>query len=68
MEIIGEAAKRVSPELKKKHPQVPWSDITGMRNKLIHGYMVVDIKAVWATLERDIPMLKEQVKAIIERE
>ncbi len=65
IEIIGEACKQVSPELKKKHAQVPWKDIAGMRDKLIHNYLGVDIESVWATVEKDLPQLKQQVGAVL---
>jgi uncharacterized protein with HEPN domain len=65
IEIIGEASKQVSPEFRKKHSQVPWKDIAGMRDKLIHDYLGVDIQAVWATVCKDLPELKGQVKVIL---
>lgn len=61
IEIIGEASKKLSISLKQKYPNIPWKDIAGMRDKLIHGYFGVDIEAVWKTVEDDIPILKEQV-------
>ncbi|MDP8313473.1 MAG: DUF86 domain-containing protein [Candidatus Celaenobacter antarcticus] len=64
VEIIGEASKKLSISLKQKYPNIPWKDIVGMRDKLIHGYFGVDIEAVWKTVEDDIPILKEQVSNI----
>lgn len=58
IEIIGEAAKRVSKKLKDNNKHIPWKDIVGMRNKLIHDYFGVDADAVWDTVERDIPIFK----------
>ena len=58
LEIIGEASKRLSAEIKGKYLEIPWKDITGMRDKLIHDYFGVDLDAVWDTVEKDIPMLK----------
>ena len=57
IEIIGEAAARVSSEAKAEHPQIPWSPITGMRNRLIHGYDSIDHDALWDTLTDDLPPL-----------
>ena len=58
LEIIGEATKRVSAELRSKHPDVPWSDMAGMRDVLIHDYIDVDLGVVWKTASEDIPNLK----------
>lgn len=68
MEILGEAAKRVSEELKKKYTDVPWQDAAGMRDKLIHGYFGVDTEIVWNTLQKDIPPLKQKILQIKEKE
>lgn len=65
IEIIGEASKQISPELKKKHSDVPWKDISGMRDKLIHSYLGVDVESVWATVEKDLPKLKQQTKRVL---
>lgn len=52
--------KRISDEIKKNHLDIPWKDIAGMRNKLIHDYLGVDIDAVWDTVVNDIPILKKK--------
>ncbi len=66
LEIIGEAAGKVSPERKVTTPQIPWRPITDARNALIHGYFTVDEKKVWAMVEIDIPQLKRQILSLLE--
>ena len=58
LEVIGEATKRVSKEFRSKHPDIPWSDMAGMRDVLIHDYIDVDLGVVWKTASEDIPNLK----------
>ena len=67
IEILGEAVKRLSNDLKSQSPNIPWQDIAGMRDKLIHDYFGVDIDTVWLTAKKDIPQLKEEIKRIIEK-
>jgi len=57
IQIIGEAARKVSEEFKEDHPGIPWYEISGMRNKLIHEYFRVIPEKVWETVEKDIPVL-----------
>jgi len=65
IEIIGEAAKRLSPKMRNQVSDIPWKDIAGMRDKLIHDYMGVDIDAVWDTVSKDIPELKNKLKNLL---
>ncbi len=68
MEILGEASKRVSEEMKEKYPEMPWQDVAGMRDKLIHGYFGVDTQIVWTTIQNDIPQLRKKLRKIKEKE
>ena len=65
IEIIGEATKRLSSELRQKHADIPWEDIAGMRDKLIHNYFGVDLDKVWVTAKEELPVLKEAVEKIL---
>lgn len=57
--IVGEAVKRLSPEFRSQHPEIPWQAIAGMRDVLIHDYGSVDVKRIWLTLESSLPTLLE---------
>ena len=65
IEIIGEAASKISEEAKLEHSDIPWKDIIGMRNRLIHGYFDVDIKLVWNTTNKNLPPLLKKLKKLI---
>jgi len=65
IEIIGEASKKLSNEIKNFYLDIPWKDIAGMRDKLIHDYFGVDIDAVWETVKKDIPTIEKEIKDII---
>jgi len=58
-EIIGEVTKRISRQFTQSHPEIPWQDMAGMRDKLIHDYLDVDMDVVWKTVEADLPLLKK---------
>ena len=66
LEIIGEAVKRLSGELRGRHGHVPWEDVAGMRDKLIHDYFGVDLETVWLTAREDMPVLRAEVIKILE--
>lgn len=63
-EVIREAVERLSPTLVGAEPAVPWREIAGTRDRLIHGYFTVDLDAVWAMFEQDLPTLRTQVQRI----
>lgn len=65
LEIIGEAAKNVSSTFRDAHPELPWSQMTGTRNKLIHAYFEVNLFIVWDTVQSDLPSLKQQVERLL---
>lgn len=64
LEIVGEAAGRVSAEFRRKHPDIPWAAIRGMRNRMIHRYDDIDMDIVWETVWRDIPRLIQMIEAV----
>ena len=68
LQVIGEAARSLDPELIMDLPEIPWSDIIGMRHVLVHHYFEIDTEIVWSVVERDLPRLKEQVRARLEHE
>ena len=63
--VIGEAAANVSRGFRSAHPQVPWREAAGMRNRLIHEYARVDWAIVWRTVQHDLRLLKEQIGGIL---
>lgn len=65
IEIIGEAAKNISPSYRELYPDIPWKNISGMRDKLIHGYFGVNLDIVWEVIKNDLPMLVGGIEAII---
>lgn len=65
IEIMGEAAKRLSDRFRLKHPEIPWKKIAGMRDILIHAYDHVDIDEVWNAVETSIPTLLKQIETVI---
>lgn len=66
LEIIGEASKNISDTLKNEHPEVPWKLMAGIRDKVVHGYFVVDLPIIWSTIKKDVPSLKEPLEEILE--
>ena len=63
LEIVGEAAAKVSPEARTRFPAIPWPEIVGLRNRLIHGYDSVDFDILWRIIETDLPALVHELSA-----
>ena len=68
VEIVGEAANRVSEETQQQHAAIPWSQIIGLRNRLVHGYDDINLDILWKIIQNDLPPLTEQLKAIVSEE
>jgi uncharacterized protein with HEPN domain len=65
LEIIGEAAKKIPKSLRDRYPQVPWREITGMRDKVTHDYFVVNLSRVFETVRQDLPPLRSAIARIL---
>ena len=65
LEVIGEAIKHVPDDFRNSYPEVPWRDISGMRDVLIHEYFGVDMETVWETVKKNIPKTKPVIKSIL---
>lgn len=65
IEIIGEASKKLPPDLRARGQGIPWREIAGMRDKLIHDYFGVNTKVVWRTATEDVPSLREPVQSLL---
>ena len=68
IEIIGEAVKNLSSSFRNRHPNIPWKDIAGMRDKLTHHYFGINLNNVWKVIREDIPSLKRDILKILEKE
>jgi uncharacterized protein with HEPN domain len=64
LQVIGESVRSLDPTFRQRHPQVPWREIAGMRNILIHNYGRVNLNIVWETVVARLPELKSQIRAI----
>ena len=67
LEIIGEAANRVPDEIRSKYPDIPWLEMIGARNRLIHGYDSVDFDILWSIISKDLPVLIAQLEKILNK-
>ena len=65
-EIIGKPTKQIPEEIRQKYPQVPWKEMAGMRDRLIHFYFGIDYKLVWKTIKERIPQVKPLIRKILE--
>ncbi len=65
VEIVGEAASKVSGEFQAAHPEIPWAMIVGMRNRLIHVYFDIDLDRVWDTVTDDLPALAAKLESLV---
>lgn len=65
VETVGEAASRMQSDTTAAHPEIPWRQIVGMRNRLVHGYFDVNLRRLWETVQRDIPRLILQLEVIV---
>ena len=68
VEIIGEAARTISGELRERYPEVPWDLISGTRNRLAHGYIDVDLDIIWTIVTKDLPPLIKELERILKEE
>lgn len=68
VEIIGEAARNISPDLRQRHAEIPWNLIIGTRDRLAHGYIEVNLDIIWAIVTKDLPPLIAQLQKVLEKE
>lgn len=65
LEIVGEPAKKIPPEIRTLRQDIPWREIAGMRDKLTHDYFGVDVAVIWRTVSEDVPLLREGIRALL---
>lgn len=65
IEVIGEAARNIPKPIRQQYAQIDWQEITGMRDRLIHGYAGISLEIVWSVANEDLPILQEQIEGIL---
>ena len=68
IQTIGEAARKVSAETRSQYPSIPWSDVVGMRHRLVHDYENVRVDIVWNVAKEELPVLIEQLNAVVPKD
>ena len=68
LEVIGEAVKKLTPSTRERRPDIPWREIAGMRDVLIHQYFSVDLEQVWEATQRDLSPLRQAVEELLAKD
>lgn len=68
LETIGEAAGHIPDDIKARHKDIPWKEIVGLRNRIVHGYFNIDLKIIWGVIKQELPTLKIQLENILKEE
>ena len=66
LEVMGEAAMRIPDDIRERYPEIPWAQIVGFRNRLIHGYFLVDYGIVWEIVQDELPQLRRRLEQIMQ--
>jgi len=64
-ELMGEATKNIPAQFRRRHPEIPWREMAGMRDKVIHEYFGVDVEVLWKTASEDVPAVRDAIQAIL---